>query len=115
MGLPIVFHPREILLGWKHLFLGMRRRLLKQSPTAYLPAMNAPGYTVSHADAADGSKLNCPVCGFAMATLGSKDSWQIETCSAFPVARPGSPAFDAWFALLQTAELPEKTTTKAAR
>jgi hypothetical protein len=103
----VVFSPRELVSGVKHISVGWTRALSRRPDSYFIPDYTARGVLVERYLNRDGRDAICSICGYAMIRLELPNGWLFETCSAMPtVTAIGSPEFMQWAQSLAPAKLP---------
>jgi hypothetical protein len=80
------FTVRELITSAHHRLIGIGRILKSQSRDHHIEAMKQRGVTLYPVTEASRHVVNCPLCGYAMASMPVADDWIVETCSAFLLA-----------------------------
>jgi hypothetical protein len=103
----MVFNVREAIGGFKHIGMGLERRIARRSQTFFLPAIESRGVRAQRFSSHDGTPAICSICGYAMIRLELPNGWLFDTCSAMPtVSALESQQFKAWTDSLSSEKLP---------
>jgi hypothetical protein len=77
------FTVRELITSAHHRLIGIGRVLKSRSRDHHIEAMKRRGVTLYPVTEASRHFVNCPHCGYVMASMPVTDDWIVETCSAF--------------------------------
>jgi hypothetical protein len=75
------FSVRELGFGWRHVLLGVNRRLLGKRSDQFIDSWRAQGVTMT-ALLYDGRPQRCQLCGYLLAELELPNGWHLQSCSS---------------------------------
>jgi hypothetical protein len=77
------FSTRELGTSVRHRLIGVGRIVKSESRDHFLKQLIEQGVVLHPVAESSRHFVNCPVCGYVMATFEVNENWRVETCSAF--------------------------------
>ena len=91
---------RESFGGLEHLRLAACRLLFNMQADTYMKRYAKNNMPVEVCLDTSGNPIHCELCGFVELRAHFDNGWQMEMCSAFPIAAIDKPAFRDWLTTL---------------